>query len=133
METFWNEYEIEMYNRIKTVSKQGDITDLGKLKEQLAKQNISMKVEVSTSGKVKRISFETKEKKLEIDGNEGKTQFLWDKIKKNVENNLKVEREKEKEIQNKPTYNRFEEVKRNREEQSKVINQERHSLKGLSR
>ena len=45
MKSFANEYEIEMYNIIKSTSKNENITDISKLKEALEKRNIIMKEE----------------------------------------------------------------------------------------
>lgn len=119
MKSFANEYEIEMYNIIKTTSKKSDITDVSKLKEALAKRNIIMKIENNTAGKVRTLSFADKRGKFEINGDLGKERFQWEPIKKNVEQNLKNMKEREKSEKEKPTYNRFDELKKHREEIAK--------------
>lgn len=119
MKSFANEYEIEMYNIIKTTSKNSDITDISKLKEALAKRNIIMKIENNTAGKVRTLSFVDKRGKFEINGDLGKERFQWEPIKKNVEQNFKNMKEKEQLEKEKPVYNRFDELKKHREELSK--------------
>jgi hypothetical protein len=116
MKSFANEYEIEMYNIIKTTSKNSDITDISKLKEALAKRNIIMKIENNTTGKVRTLSFADKRGKFEINGDLGMERFQWEPIKKNVEQNFQNMKEKEQLERDKPTYNRFDELKKHREE-----------------
>jgi hypothetical protein len=119
MKSFANEYEIEMYNIIKSTSKNENITDISKLKEALEKRNIIMKIENNTEGKVRTLSFADKRGKFEINGDLGKERFQWEPIKKNVEQNLKNMKEKEQLEKDKPTYNRFDELKKHREETAK--------------
>lgn len=119
MKSFANEYEIEMYNIIKSTSKNENITDISKLKEALEKRNIIMKIESNTEGKVRTLSFADKRGKFEINGDLGKERFQWEPIKKNVEQNFKNMKEKEQLEKDKPTYNRFDELKKHREEVAK--------------
>lgn len=119
MKTFANEYEIEMYNIIKSTSKNASITDVSKLKEALEKRNILMKIETTAEGKVRTLSFVAKSGKFEINGNLGKERFQWEPIKKNVEQNFKNMKEKEQQERDKPTYNRFDELKKHRDETAK--------------
>lgn len=119
MKSFANEYEIEMYNIIKRTSKNENITDISKLKEALEKRNIIMKIESNVEGKVRTLSFADKRGKFEINGDLGKERFQWEPIKKNVEQNFKNMKEKEQLEKDKPTYNRFDEIKKHREELSK--------------
>lgn len=119
MKSFANEYEIEMYNIIKSTSKNENITDISKLKEALEKRNIIMKIESNTEGKIRTLSFADKRGKFEINGDLGKERFQWEPIKKNVEQNFKNMKEKEQLEKDKPTYNRFDELKKHREEVAK--------------
>ena len=120
METklFYNDYEIHLLREIRRESKNQSNTDLNKLKENLAKRNIHVNFEVK-NGTLRNISF--KKDKFEISSIKGNDRVFTDRILKSIDDNKKcLEQSKKEEL--KPKYNRFEELKKHREQ---VANQEK--------
>lgn len=127
---FLNVHEVHQLNEIRRISRDKSITDLNKLKERLKEKKIDMKIDVKF-GKVQHVSFQSKD--FKIDSTKGIDRVFTDKVLKNVEKNGKEHQQALQKERNKPEYNRFDELKRNREERTNTINQNMYNTKGLSR
>lgn len=119
MKILLNDYEVHMRNKITQISKDKSITSMDKLKEALAKENIKMKLDKSPSGHVRNISFSDKRGKFEIDGEKGAQAHVWKNIERNVSSNSKEAQEQAQAQASKPQYNRFDELKKQRDESAK--------------
>lgn len=119
MKILLNDYEVHKRNKITQISKDKSITSIDKLKEALAKENIKMKIDKSPSGHVRNISFSDKRGKFEVDGTKGAESHVWKNINDNVLSNAKDAKAVEQAQASKPQYNRFDELKKQRDESAK--------------
>ncbi|SDY05419.1 hypothetical protein [Flavobacterium degerlachei] len=131
METklFYNAYEINALREIRRASKNKYNTDLNKLKENLAKKNIHVDFEVK-NGTLRNISF--KKNEFEINSIKGNDRVFTDRIVKSVNNN-KNSLEQSKKAEKTKEYNRFEELKKHREERTQLLNRDMYNTKGFSK
>lgn len=133
METkmFYNAYEIHVLREIRRASKDKSVTDLNKLKEKLAEKGIKMNFETK-QGKVQSISF--KKNEFEINSTRGNDRVWTDRVIKSVSDNKNTLEKAQKQEREKPDYNRFAEIRKQREERTELLSRDMYKTKGgLSR
>jgi len=132
METkiFYNAYEINVLREVRRASKDKSATDLNKLKENLAKQNIKVDFEMKNN-RVTSISF--KKNEFEISSVKGNDRVWTDRIVKSIDENKKSLEQAKTAERSKPDYNRFAEMKKHREERSDLLSRNMYDTKGLSK
>lgn len=123
---FRSEQEIHSLRIIRRVSNDKNVTDLNKLKEELQKHKIDVKFEIK-DGKVQNISF--KKSGFDLDSVRGNDRVWTDRVIKSVQENKALSMDKGKE---EPKRSRFDEIKANREERTKMQQQGLYNTKGLS-
>lgn len=102
------------------------------LQDRLKKKGIQMNV--AHRGKTMlnyNISFKNK-RGFKLDSSKGKDRVFTDMVRKNVRQNV-VDLQKAKELQNKPEYSRFAEIRRNRELKTSLESGRMFNNKGLNR
>ncbi|WP_159638983.1 hypothetical protein [Sphingobacterium composti Ten et al. 2007 non Yoo et al. 2007] len=127
---FYNAYEINVLREVRRASKDKSVTDLNKLKEKLAEKGIKVNFETK-QGKVQSISF--KKNEFEINSIKGKDRVWTDLVVKSVSENKNALEKAQKQEKEKPQYNRFEEMKKHREERTELLSRNMYDTKGLSR
>lgn len=108
-------------------------TSMKDLQSKLAKKGVKM--DIISRGKLYpnyQISFKNK-RGFSLDSAKGKDRIFTDKVRNNVQKVAEVEQSKAKELLQKPEYNRFAEIRKNRELNTSMQRGNMFNNKGLSR
>lgn len=127
---FLTKMEVHALNEIRKASKDRNVTDVHKLREQLAKRNINVNFEIK-GDKVTAISF--KKKDFQISSIKGNERLFTDRVLKSVAENKQALTAELKAENQAPKHNRFEEIKRHRAEKTQLLNRNLYDTKGMSR
>lgn len=127
---FLTKMEVHALNEIRKASKDRTVTDVHKLREQLAKRNINVNFEIK-GDKVTAISF--KKKDFQISSIKGNERLFTDRVLKSVAENKQALMAELKAENQAPKRNRFEEIKRHRAEKTQLLNRNLYDTKGMSR
>ncbi|MEJ5148836.1 hypothetical protein [Sphingobacterium sp. MYb388] len=132
METklFLTQMEIHGLNEIRKASKNKDVTDVHKLREQLAKRNIDVTFEIK-GDRITTISF--KNEHFQVNSIKGYERSFTDRVLKSINENKMASLAEQNKQKESPKYNRFEEIKRTREERTQLLNRNLYDTKGMSR
>lgn len=127
---FLTKMEVHALNEIRKASKDRTVTDVHKLREQLAKRNINVNFEIK-GDKVTAISF--KKKDFQISSIKGNERLFTDRVLKSVAENKQALTAELKAENQAPKRNRFEEIKCHRTEKTQLLNRNLYDTKGMSR
>lgn len=128
---FIKPYDIHVLREIRRASKEKNITDIHKLKERLAKQDIKVNFDVKY-GKVQNVSFQKGD--FKISSIKGHERLFTDRVIKSVEvNKNSLTNEQNKEKQQGQGINRFDQVRAMREEKTALERRDMYNTKGFGR
>lgn len=127
---FLTKMEVHTLNEIRKASKDRTVTDVHKLREQLAKRNINVNFEIK-GDKVTAISF--KKKDFQISSIKGNERLFTDRVLKSVAENKQALTAELKAENQGPKRSKFEEIKRYRAEKTQLLNRSLYDTKGMSR
>lgn len=127
---FYTQQELHTLREIRRISKDKTITDVNKLQQRLKERGIKVTFDKDKSnGKVKSISFE--KDTLKVDSVKANDRVWTDRVLNSVDKNREqmIKEMNSPKVQN----DRFEEIRRTREERTKMQEQSMYNNKGLER
>jgi len=127
---FLTKMEVHALNEIRKASKDRNVTDVHKLREQLAKRNINVNFEIK-GDKVTAISF--KKKDFQISSIKGNERLFTDRVLKSVAENKQALTAELKAENQAPKRNKFDEIKKQRTERTQLLSRNLYDTKGMSR
>lgn len=126
---FFSKQEQQNFDKIREISRKSK--DFKEFQKNLKSRGFETKIKFNKKGKVKDVEFKKGEHK--INSTKANERTFTDNIVKNIEKNREATKMLEKAQNKKPEYNRFDAIKQQREERTKLLGRDMYDTKGLSK